>query len=436
MGAFEEMTTLHTNMPERASEREIKEIWRTENPNRNPDDFEGTDAARNWAAETKTWRDDFLTQASARWKAESPNLPALEKIDQQIGSGLALNDGQANKTYTSLKQRVDDTHLISSMPSYERGALKPLVEDAKEQILRNADNLAVVVKSARGLALEEIVKQARLDAKAAGKDPDAAEKLASDSWNVGLDNALWDIEKLLPEWEKLLADKALPDPDELQSLANRFDRAFGEFEWRHALYNKNGNNPPYAKYQLPATVSALSEKIASQFAAHLGQPSFSAAYSLMMEVPHSGTYEDSRALAKELNKKSLANGFKAEVEQFIQNLKKIKTLPDVNNAKTLKAEFDNIDRLAGKSAFEKWENAYNDVGSGDTKKQKKALPALYESTAKLAFQFKNYQQAIDRFLRGANSSNANLYAKPYVQTLDGFVTAITEKLATAQSLVG
>jgi hypothetical protein len=430
MGAFEEMVELHRDIPGRASEREIKEIWREENPHGNIYEYESSPTVNQWREERKASREDLFTQASARWKAESPNLSALEKIDQQIGSGLALNDGQANKTYTSLKQRVDDTHLISSMPSYARAALKPLVEDAKEQILRNADKLALVVRTAKSVAGDEIEARAKLD----GGDPTAART----EWETKseLYKALDEIEKILPEWDKLLAKDALPDPDELLSLAHRFDRAFGDFESKHAKVYNADTTPSYVKYQLPATMAALSEKIASQFAAHAGEPSFSAAYSLMMEVPHSGTYEDSRESAKKLTTKALGKGFITEREQFIKTLKNVRTL----DIKTLQGELNNIDKLVasrgllGSSPFEKWENAYEDVG--DTKKQKKALPALYESTAKLAFQLKNYQQAIDRFLKDANSPNANLYAKPYVQTLDGFITAITEKLATAKSLAG
>ena len=99
-------------------------------------------------------REDLFTRASTRRDAEIKNVPALEKTDQKVGSSLAPSDGQANKTYTSLAQRFDDAHLLSSMPSHERIGLKMLVADAKEQILRNTDNLAVVVKTARSLGLE------------------------------------------------------------------------------------------------------------------------------------------------------------------------------------------------------------------------------------------------------------------------------------------
>ena len=257
------------------------------------------------------------------------------------------------------------------------------------------------------------MKQARATARDTARDPDAAEKSATNSWSLSLDNGLWEIEKLLPEWEKLLAEKALPDPGEVETLASRFDRAFAEFEQKHAPRLKDPDQPAYVRYQLPATVSALSERIASQFAAHLGQPSFSAAYTLMMEVPHSGSYADSQASAQALTKKPLADGFRAEQEEFIKNIKKIKTLDtNANNAKTLKADLEKIDRLAGKSILEKWQNAYTDVGSGDAKKQRKALSGLYESTAQLAFQIKHYQQAIDSFLKGANSRAAESYRKP------------------------
>lgn len=436
MGAYEEMVELHRDVPAKASEREIKEIWSMENPHGNIHEYETSVTVSQWRQETKAVREDLFTRASTRWDAEIKNLPALEKTDQKIGSSLAPSDGQANKTYTSLAQRFDDAHMLSTMPSHERIGLKTLVADAKEQILRNTGNLAVVVKAARSLGLEELVKEARATARATARDPDAAEKLATNSWSISLDSSLFEIEKLLPEWEKLLAEKALPDPDEVHALANRFDRAFGDFEQKHAPRLKDPDQPPYVRYQLPATVSALSERIATQFAAHLGQPSFSAAYTLMMEVPHSGNYADSQASAQVLTKKPLADGFRAEQDEFIKNIKKIKTLDNANNAKTLKADLAKIDGLAGKSILEKWQNAYNDVGSGDVKKQKKALSGLYESTAQLAFQFKHYQQAIDSFLKGANSRAAESYAKPYLATLDGFTTAITEKLATAQKLVG
>ncbi len=429
----EEMMTLHTNIPERASEREIKEIWRTENPNRNPDDFEGTVAARTWAAETKTWREEFFTRASDRWKEESPNLPALDKVDQKIGSSLALNDGQANKTYASLVQRFDDTHLLSSMlPIHERYGLKTLVADAREQILRNTDNLAVVVKSAKGVAGDELAGRARQDAISNGTDRNAAETAARTEWETKseLYKALDDIEKLLPDWEKLFADKPLPEAGKVQELAVKFDRAFAEFESKHAKVYNADSAPPYLNYQLPATMSALSEKIASQFAAHVGQPSFSAAYTLMMEVPHSGTYEESKKSAKELIKKPLAEGFKVKRDEFIKNLKNKFGVDE----SVLKADFDTIDGFAGNPSLGNWQNAYNDVGSGDAKKQKKALSDLYTSTAQLAFQFKHYNEAVDRFLIAV--PEAKSYGETYLATLDGFVTALTEKVANAEKLLG
>ena len=432
---YDEMVLLHRDFPERVSEREIKEIWRTENPHGNIYEYDTSTTVSQWREETKASREDLFTRASDRWNAESPNLPTLEKLDQQIGSSLALNDGQLNKTYASLAQHFDDKHVIPSMPSIERLGLKTLVGDAKDQILRNTDNLAVVVKTAKSVAGDEVEALARQD----GGDPAAART----EWETKseLYKALEEIEKILPEWDKLLAEDVLPEPDELQSLANRFDRAFSDFESKHVKVYKSDSTPSYVKYQLPATMSALSEKIASQFAAHVGQPSFSAAYSLMMEVPHSGTYEDSRASAKKLTTKALDKGFIAEREQFLTSIKKIKTL-DKTIYDALKAELDKVDKLVdGKSLFassalEKWEDAYNDVGSGDTKKQKKALSGLYESTAKLAFQFKNYQQAVDRVLKTVDSNKAKEFGKSYVQTLDGFTTAVTEKLAKAQQLLG
>jgi hypothetical protein len=58
--------------------------------------------------------------------------------------------------------------------------------------------------------------------------------------------------------------------------------------------------PPFVEYQLLATMRAIGEKVASQYAARAGKASFTAMYELIRDVPNRGPTDQAAQKAREL----------------------------------------------------------------------------------------------------------------------------------------
>src|ERR1700733_10940816 len=96
MPVAEEIRELHRASGPKVIEINVKEIWRTENPTRNPKDFFSTPET-NWKLETQARLDDF----SNRWTFESSTHQLLNKIDESTQLQFKPND----QIYTSLMDR-------------------------------------------------------------------------------------------------------------------------------------------------------------------------------------------------------------------------------------------------------------------------------------------------------------------------------------------
>jgi hypothetical protein len=441
----EEIKTLHIKSPERIIHEEIKENWITQNPNRSLDDFYYKE--QPWRAERKSLLEDF----SIRWQAESSHLPELRKFDQKIGAAVEpINDPVGLLRYRHLMEWFDTSPFAGkyAVPQDAQPAWRQLLGDTHEQVQRNGGSLATVIKTTRTIAGDEVFRQAKDEAIARKRatndpkiDPDqegaAARKEWEDSWHHGmLDN----LEQLLSSWDKMLAEKAFPDPEGMKALMDQFGRMVSEFSTNHVLVYAAAGAPPFVKYQLLATMRSLSEKVASQFAARIGNPSFSAAYSLISEVPRSGNYQVCRVNAENFPLMypssnsgacwDLQKGFSKQREQFLEQMKSL----DKPARTRLKTEFDKLNQ-AFEAQLKKWRKAYDAVGSDNSSAASGALADLYQSTAELARGFGIYKQVVDDILKDSTVPLVQNARKSYQYTLDGFMMAMTDGILISQNLV-
>lgn len=431
----EEIKTLHTKSPERIIREEVKEIWITQNPNRSIDDFNFKPEGQKWRGEKESLLKDF----SNRWDVERTKIPVLTQMDQTVKASLRpVTDNKANATYTTLNERFGDSevnhfpHAKWALPSDAESNWKELVKSTNEQVQRNANNLATVVKTTKSVAGDEVFRKAKEDA-IARRDPKVdvgkvADQARTDWEASELKTALDGVEKTLADWDKLLAENALPDKQKLQALADKCDGSFFQFYREHVPVYDTDGKAPFLKFQLLATMRSLSEKVASQFAARLGNPSFSAAYGLITEVPVSGKYENIKVKAGDLGKQWGApdeTGFRKERDKFMADI----WTSDKNVAHpALNAEIAKTKGLD--SALTEWRKAHDAIGSGDPR----ALSKLYSATAELSVQFKNYKQAIDSVLKDNPSSTVQNIRTGYQETLDGFIANITIGILVGKNL--
>jgi hypothetical protein len=438
MAEREEISELHTSsrIPEKIFERELEPIWRTEYPNRPVGEFYRDPAWKEWRSDTQARLEDF----SNRWQVERPKLGRLELVDEKIGTSLKpVNDHEANQTYIRLLGRFEDAigpHGSKwPLPSDAWADFTLLQNKTNEQVQRNASSLAAVVETTRILAGDEVERKAKSDAVASNpnidvRDLDAKAAKAKQDWEDStLYSTLDELEQRLTEWDKLLAERPLPEAEKLKKLAEQCDDLFTTFELEHPHVFAADGTVPFVRYQLLATMRSVSEKIASQFAARLRNPSFSAAYGLITEVPVSGMYNAIQAKANALQRSYGAapeKGFKKERDSFTQ---KIKDKDKKVAYPALMAELAKMDGLD--SSLKKWRDAYSDIGGGT----KGALSSLYESTAELAFQLKNCKKAIDRVLADNPSKAVQAARKSYQETLDGFIVNITGGILIGEKLL-
>ena len=441
----EEIIELHTTSPKKVVEEETREIWETENPNRSPNDYLKADQQR-WKTETQRRLEDF----SNRWQLESSKAPALKLVDAKIGVQLEpFPTNQANGTYKSLTQRFDDSEVspfatkytmqTDAMPEWKR-----LLKKTDEQVQRNAANLAGVIKTSRKLGGDEVARWAKDAAlKRAATDssvnPDAEAPRAKQTWETSeLYKRLGLLEKTLEDWDTLLGENPLPDAAKMRTLAENCDTHLFEAYREHYPIYTNEATAPFVKFQLLATMRSLSEKVATQYVARLGNPSLSAAYTLITDVPHSGRFENSKARADELARQYAGSGvgwdFETGFDSERKLFKKELRTSDKVALKAMTAELDKLDKTFD-AALKGWRKAYATVGGGDTQKAKDALKDLYENTAQLSVKFRQYQEAVDRVLKDNKSSTVQNARAAYKVTLDGFVTTITTGLLIGQTLV-
>lgn len=274
--------------------REIKEKWLTENPGTTSADFEAfrTDPSfKTWEPEALEWR----KVASDYWSDQNLNIPSVKAADQKLGMGKFSTGNQAETTYNNLIRRFESAqfsgtnHPNWSLPQEALSEWSKLVASKREQVQRNALDLASVIAKTRALAGEEM--------RALGGSNSSGDAWAKSDLNVSLEK----LGSSLETWDKLLSESAEPARHKLQNLANELRDNLNAFTSAHAKVFAVDANPPFVRYEVLATVKAVSDKVASQFGARTAEPSFSGMYDRILDVPRSSAKKEAKALAKEIS---------------------------------------------------------------------------------------------------------------------------------------
>lgn len=426
-------TKENPNSTRKIIEAEVRGRWEAENPGKSFNDALFKREIQEWKADTQALLEDY----GNRWNDQKLDISAFSLVDSKLSLKLEpfSNDAPAKAIYRELMDRFGDANVSHfpkapwDLPSDAVPVWKDMLDITKQQVQRNATKLASVVTTVRTVATDEVRRGT------GGSDPAVKEWEGSDLYKT-----LQDLEKTLMAWDDLLASSAFPDRATLTDAADRCEKSFFNFYREHVPVYAAGETVPYVKYQLLATMRSLAEKIASQFAAHSGNPSFSAMYSFLIDVPRTGTYEEGKLTAKTLTSRystetnPLVTGWKTE----LKGLEKGLHAADMQAAKDLTQSFKTFDTLnAAKKTLETslhtWSANYQALGTGATVSAD-LLANLHTSAGEIAFGLRNYKEIVDHVLKNNSSTTVQACRQRYQETLDGFARRIEQDILLCQSL--
>jgi hypothetical protein len=424
---FEEIKHLNTNVPGRAVEVEVKGRWLEQNPHANPADFDTKPSVKQWQTETRTLLEDYK-----RHSIDATNeTPTIEAVDRKLASTLKVDFFAKDATYIELVSRFGDENVspfaqMWTIPTDAKGVWRDLVNSAKQQVQRNVTRLGSTVETIRTLASKDIEN-------AHPNDPTAA-KSAVDTWEKSdLYTALNQVESAFKAWDDLLAKSPFPDRAELKRAVDKCDNAFMEFRAKHISVYEGETTVPFVKYQLLATMRALSEKLASQYAARM-VPSFSGMYDRMTDVPRSGTYAEGKSASKSLAAEydgNLLSGWRGELNNLTKELK----TSDKTAARQLA---DKLKEFQPKTAFEEslkqWGADYDSLGKPAVNLTTGMLSRMHQNIGELSFGLQKCKETLNEFLRSNPSTTVQALNKKYQKIFDGFSAQIKQNVLICQGL--
>jgi len=265
------------------------------------------------------------------------------------------------------------------LPDAARKEWKKLTTTKEAQVQRSAQDLSSVISQTRVLANEEM---------------SGANVNVPDTTKTALKSALENIEKALKQWDKLLSEKASPDRQDLRNAANELNNRFNDFRAVHAQLFGANTTPPYVKYEVLATVKAISEKAASQFSARMTEPDVTGMYSRIIDVPRSTPKKAATAACKEISstyKGDLTTFWDVSMGNLQQFAARIRDSP--NLSLELKTAIYNTsgqhpitDNLNGFRA------SYDDVHPGELK----WIFEMSSSVAEATFKIPKYKNAVEQ----------------------------------------
>ena len=391
------------------------------------------------------WHDTFVssfTTGFERWTAEERQLPELNKLDEKLKlrknlfqvidangrpvtdpNGTSKPDLEAANAYNGLNEVFGDEKLDSlSRGHYDfdpdsMTAFHGLLADAKGGAQRNATELGTELATAIALARDEV--------KNANRDDDTI-------WQKSeIYKRLEELKAALRDWDKLLAVDALPDRDGLKDSAKKCNDKFEACYREHFLLTRTGAGKeavPYTKYQLLATMRALAEKVASQFAARAGRPSFSAMYELICDVPNRGPFKKGTEAADALVKfygTDLGKAWTAE----LKNMERALIKEDKVAAKDLKEEFKKLTEKEPpvdlEGALDEWRAHFKDPELLKKEDDQKVLRA---KIAEIAFGLRKYKEAVDSVLEKVDQTKVGSVRKTYQEIFDGFARQMHKEI--------
>jgi len=237
-------------------------------------------------------------------------------------------------------------------------------------------------------------------------------------------DALEELKRELHTWDSLLATAASPDKIKMREQAKKCADALEYSRKLHGQLLAKGETNPFVKYQLLATMAALGEKVASQYAARAGKASFSGLCEIVRDVPNRGSKGKEKAKKLKLGADDPGKGFAHELSELQTDLAKIdKTTADEMKTKLTKASYGVLE------ALKTWHDNYRDL-----KKLKTNLEALRVAAAKIAFGVKQYKAIADSVLGNENKFKA--IGDRYQETFDAVTGQLQNDIEKGLDMFG
>lgn len=401
-----DLTKVNTESPK----REIKEEWLAENPGMGSANFE----TFRQLPEFKTWehqKTDWADVMKDYWADQSLQTVAMEKLDLKldIARTFSGSGNQSKITYERLVNRFGDGEFFGannpawSLPDAARPEWRKLTAKKQSQVQRSAHDLSSVISRTRVLANEEM-------------SPNTVQ--VPDANKSALKSSLENMEKALVKWDKLLSEKASPDVQELRNAANELNTSLNDFRAAHAKLFTAATVPPYTKYEVLATVKAVSDKVASQFSARVTEPDTTGMYDRIVDVSRSTQKKDIKQACKEIS--STFNGdLKGFWEQNTGNLERLAgrlsgDLPLLSTEiKTAIYNLSNLEPIADKLG------AFSDSAKAVRPDDLAWINQMSPAVAEITFQIPKYQAAIQRvFDKYSNDPSARQVRDQYLKVYD------------------
>ena len=311
----------------------------------------------------------------------------------------------AQRAYSNLRDTFRDDVLFGvtgdgfyNFEAKDIVEFRKLLGDAKAGAQRNANELAVELGAAVGSAMG-------FNERASRRDTDLYAHLE-------------DLKDALKDWDTLLASAALPDKTALtkaaKECANKFERCYDE----HGKTFSTETNTR-VKYQLLASMRAIAEKVASQFAARAGAPSFAAMSALIIDVPNKPSTGTQKGI-------DLATAFPEGMLKLKKNLSKVdKALATQLETALNKTPYGVSD------ALDKWADNYK-----DPKKLTANVKPLRESIAAVAFGLRKYKGVVDSVLGTSNVAEVRKARDAYQQAFDRVTSKLQNDLKLCVGTLG
>ena len=365
----------------------MKEEWLAENPGRGSADFETYHELpefKSWERETGEW----TTVNTNYWSEQTPQTRLLKDLDLKLQtSGKFLDTtGNSGLVYSKLTTRFGNYVFFGAnstsawkLPEVARKGWLDLSDKKKAQVQRSAQDLSSVISRTRVLANEEM---------------SGVNVNVPDTTKSAFKSALENIEKALNQWDKLLSGSASPDRQELRKAATELDNRVDKFEVAHAQLFAANTTPPFIKYEVLATVKAVSEKVAEQFFARVTEPTVTGMYSRIIDVPRS-----TRKIAATQAGKEISSSYKGDLKTFwdvnMGNLQQAaKRLGDLPNlGLELKTAIYNT---STQHPIADSLNAFKDSYEAVRPNTLSWIDGLSSSVAEITFQIPKYKKAVEQ----------------------------------------
>jgi hypothetical protein len=381
----------------------MKEEWLTENPGRVSADFETyrqLPESKSWEREIKDW----TTVTGNYWSEQLPQVDVLKKLDLKLNIFRKFSDtiGRSSQCYDRLINLFGDNKFFGAtavtyyqLPDAARPEWKKLVDKKVAQVQRSAQDLSSVISRTRVLANEEL----------------------SGDWKSTYISNLEELEKVLEQWDKLLSGSASPDRRELEDAAAAVDYRLRSFADAHTYLFGRNTTPPYIKYEVLATVKAVSEKVASQFSARVTEPDMTGMYSRIIDVPRSTRKIDATKAGKDISSSyqgDLNTFWDMNMGNLQQTAGRLAKLPNLG-LELKNAIYNTSSQYPMKDSLNAFRDSYKAVGPNTLG----WIPGMSSSVAEITFRIPKYQNAVEQvFAKYADNATAQGVRNDYRKFFD------------------